>query len=271
MYEREGVEEQVAEAAVQESVGEDLPGQEADEAAVADRMLAQRPQRQVAHHLFGQQVLQQESRAHGPEQAGGDRWHAHAWRFPCGPARIIARCVPPPRSCTATRRWTRWRPTCAFATGPRWPSTRAIRCWWRPRRRRAAHQRTLRLRPASTGRDDGRTPAGLAATTRCGWTTRPAARRPATCCWRWTGCASALNRRLTLGLASVEAHFAHYPRRRRLRAPPRPLPQRRCARAVAGALSQPRTGRPAPAANCACTCPKARTTSRRAWARWCCS
>jgi hypothetical protein len=78
---RERIEEQMAEAAVQEPVGEYLPGQETDKAAVADRVFAQRPQRQVTHHFFGQKVLQQESRAHGPKQAGGDRWHAHAWRF----------------------------------------------------------------------------------------------------------------------------------------------------------------------------------------------
>jgi SM-20-related protein len=60
-----------------------------------------------------------------------------------------------------------------------------------------AHQDILRLRPASTGREAGDDPA-------CGGAARDLLAA-------LDGLREGLNRRLTLGLASVEAHFAHYP------------------------------------------------------------
>lgn len=73
------------------------------------------------------------------------------------------------------------------------------------------HLQTLRLRPASTGRDDGRRLAGLRGDDTlwlddagCG----PAA---AALLQAFDELRVGLNRRLMLGMASVEAHFAHYP------------------------------------------------------------
>jgi hypothetical protein len=76
----------VSEAAVQETVGEDLPGQEAD----ADRravlgesggIFAQRPEHEVVQDFRTDHLLQQETDAEGPEQGGGDRGQAHAGRL----------------------------------------------------------------------------------------------------------------------------------------------------------------------------------------------
>lgn len=74
-----------------------------------------------------------------------------------------------------------------------------------------AHQREHRLRPASTGRGAGARVGGLRGddtlwldNPACG----PAARELLV---RLDILRDGLNRRLTLGLASVEAHFAHYP------------------------------------------------------------
>ena len=81
--EREGVEEQVHEVAVQEAVADHLPGQEADAEQVAfgrdaDRMVAQRPEREVLHDRIAREHLQQEADAQGPEQADGGRGKSHA-------------------------------------------------------------------------------------------------------------------------------------------------------------------------------------------------
>ena len=74
-----------------------------------------------------------------------------------------------------------------------------------------AHQRSLRLRPASTGRDAGLRVGGLRGDHTL-WLDNPACGSAANDLLAALGeLREGLNRRLTLGLASVEAHFAHYP------------------------------------------------------------
>jgi SM-20-related protein len=73
------------------------------------------------------------------------------------------------------------------------------------------HQQIQRLRPASTGRDDGVRLAGLRGDHTL-WLDDPACGAAARDLMAGLdGLREGLNRRLTLGLASVEAHFAHYP------------------------------------------------------------
>lgn len=74
-----------------------------------------------------------------------------------------------------------------------------------------AHQHTLRLRPASTGREAGVRPAGHRGDDTL-WLDSPACGAAAgDLLLALDGLREGLNRRLTLGLASVEAHYAHYP------------------------------------------------------------
>lgn len=73
------------------------------------------------------------------------------------------------------------------------------------------HQLTLRLRPASTGREDGLRLAGHRGDDTL-WLDSPACGAAAgDLLLAFDGLRDGLNRRLTLGLASVEAHYAHYP------------------------------------------------------------
>ncbi len=73
------------------------------------------------------------------------------------------------------------------------------------------HLQALRLRPASTGRDRGVRLAGLRGDDTL-WLDDPACGPAAgALLLALDGLRSGLNERLTLGLASVEAHFAHYP------------------------------------------------------------
>jgi SM-20-related protein len=73
------------------------------------------------------------------------------------------------------------------------------------------HQQALRLRPASTGRDAGTRVGGLRGDDTL-WLDNPACGQAAgDLLMALDGIRDGLNRRLTLGLASVEAHFAHYP------------------------------------------------------------
>lgn len=74
-----------------------------------------------------------------------------------------------------------------------------------------AHQLTLRLRPASTGRNAGVRLAGHRGDDTL-WLDNPACGAAAgDLLVALDGLREGLNRRLTLGLASVEAHYAHYP------------------------------------------------------------
>lgn len=74
-----------------------------------------------------------------------------------------------------------------------------------------AHQAIVRLRPASTGRDAGIRLAGMRGDDTL-WLDAPACGGAARdLLAALDGLREGLNRRLTLGLASVEAHFAHYP------------------------------------------------------------
>lgn len=74
-----------------------------------------------------------------------------------------------------------------------------------------SHQRSLRLRPASTGRDAGLRVGGLRGDDTL-WLDDPACGPAARdLLAALDDLREGLNRRLTLGLASVEAHFAHYP------------------------------------------------------------
>lgn len=74
-----------------------------------------------------------------------------------------------------------------------------------------SHQQLLRLRPASTGRDAGARVGGLRGDDTL-WLDSPACGAAAgDLLLALDGLREGLNRRLTLGLASVEAHFAHYP------------------------------------------------------------
>lgn len=73
------------------------------------------------------------------------------------------------------------------------------------------HLLTQRLRPASTGRDDGLRLAGLRGDDTL-WLDDPACGPAAADLLQaFDQLRVGLNQRLTLGLASVEAHFAHYP------------------------------------------------------------
>ena len=73
------------------------------------------------------------------------------------------------------------------------------------------HLDGLRLRAASTGRNDGLRLAGLRGDDSL-WLDDPACGPAATALLlALDALRSGLNQRLTLGLASVEAHFAHYP------------------------------------------------------------
>ncbi len=74
-----------------------------------------------------------------------------------------------------------------------------------------AQQQVLRLRPASTGREASVRLAGLRGDDTL-WLDDPASGEAARdLLAALDGLREGLNRRLTLGLASVEAHFAHYP------------------------------------------------------------
>ena len=75
----------------------------------------------------------------------------------------------------------------------------------------AGHLASLRLRPAATGRADDRRFAGLRGDSTL-WLDDPACGPAAAALLSaLDGLRGELNRRLLLGLDSVEAHFAHYP------------------------------------------------------------
>ena len=83
--------------------------------------------------------------------------------------------------------------------------------WTALRAEAGALQRDGTLRPAATGRGDGRLDAGLRGDSTA-WID-PCACGPATSTW-WSAMDAlrvALNRRLLLGMESLEAHFACYP------------------------------------------------------------
>ena len=74
-----------------------------------------------------------------------------------------------------------------------------------------AHQRADRLQPASTGRDAGLRLGGHRGDDTL-WLDQPVCGRASVeLLVALDGLRDGLNRRLTLGLASVEAHYAHYP------------------------------------------------------------
>ena len=73
------------------------------------------------------------------------------------------------------------------------------------------HLHSLRLKPASTGRENGLRLAGFRGDDTL-WLDDPACGPAAAdLLLALDGLRAGLNQRLTLGLASVEAHFAHYP------------------------------------------------------------
>lgn len=73
------------------------------------------------------------------------------------------------------------------------------------------HQSSRALRPASTGRDAGLRLAGLRGDDTLWLDSPPCGAAARDLLAALDGLREGLNRRLTLGLASVEAHFAHYP------------------------------------------------------------